>query len=192
MTPSFLLPLLAVASAFSTAKAFVSSQMNSRHKMTLNLEDHIADMIDGELHRLRHKHETDQKWLARQRQWSKMEPTLPPDFDFDDGLFGTDLFNDDSAALNGEGSSVQGFTTGVNREISKVQRRKDEKMATDDPMRYCADRCVSTGNCDVFEDMFDLDPREVIKFCKECVLSEDEEPCDIPEKFLEDDLGLHP
>ena len=29
-------------------------------------------------------------------------------------------------------------------------------MANDDPMRYCADRCVSTGNCDVFEDMFDL------------------------------------
>jgi len=85
-----------------------------------------------------------------------MEPTLPPDFDFDDGVFGSDLFNDDSAALNAEGSSVQGFTSGVNREISMMQRRKDEKMANDDPMRYCADRCVSTGNCDVFEDMFDL------------------------------------
>eukprot|EP00804_Cyclotella_cryptica_P006203 CCRYP_015278-RA/>CCRYP_015278-RA protein AED:0.00 eAED:0.00 QI:24/1/1/1/1/1/2/232/263 len=224
MNASSLFPLLAAATAFSTAEAFVSSNVNTRHKTTLNLEDHIADMIDGELHRLRHKHEADKEWLAKQRQWSKMEPTLPPDFDFDDGLFGSDLFDDDSAALTAEGSSVQGFTTGVNREISMVQRRKDEKMANDDPMRYCADRCVTTGNCDVFEDMFDLgefrfcygfewtshdfsrfynsapltfvpileDPREVIKFCKECVLSEDEEPCDVPEKFLEDDMGLHP
>lgn len=77
----------------------------------------------------------------------------------------------------------------------------------DDPMRYCADRCVSTGNCDVFEDMFNMDPREVVEFCSECVLSEDEEPCDIPESAFsgEDDTdhkdsllnpsptsGLHP
>ena len=26
-----------------------------------------------------------------------------------------------------------------------------------------------------------MGPNEVMKFCKECVLSEDEEPCDIPE-----------
>lgn len=37
------------------------------------------------------------------------------------------------------------------------------------------------------------DPAEVIKFCKECVLSEDEEPCDIPETiFRDDDMGMHP
>lgn len=36
------------------------------------------------------------------------------------------------------------------------------------------------------QDMFDLDPSEVVKFCKECVLSEDEEPCDVPESFFGD------
>ena len=50
-----------------------------------------------------------------------------------------------------------------------------------------------------------MDPREVVEFCSECVLSEDEEPCDIPENVFseEDDTdhyklnpsptsGLHP
>ena len=52
-----------------------------------------------------------------------------------------------------------------------------------------------------------MDPREVVEFCSECVLSEDEEPCDIPESAfsVEDDTdhkgsrlnpspasGLHP
>ncbi|KAL7537367.1 hypothetical protein ACHAWF_005738 [Thalassiosira exigua] len=60
-------------------------------------------------------------------------------------------------------------------------------MAADDPARYCADRCVTTGNCDVFEDMFEMDPREVMAFCTECVLSEDEEPCDVPANLLRDD-----
>jgi hypothetical protein len=50
--------------------------------------------------------------------------------------------------------------------------------------------------------MFDMSPTEVVKFCDECVLSEDEEPCDIPEVVFgsgeDDDLdpsppsGLHP
>ena len=34
--------------------------------------------------------------------------------------------------------------------------------------------------------MFDLGPSEVIKFCTECVLSEDEEPCDVPESVYGD------
>ena len=45
-------------------------------------------------------------------------------------------------------------------------------------------------------------PEEVIKFCTECVLSEDETPCDVPANLFEDDNneeiesggggGLHP
>lgn len=34
--------------------------------------------------------------------------------------------------------------------------------------------------------MFDMGPAEVIKFCTECVLSEDEEPCDVPESIFGD------
>lgn len=45
------------------------------------------------------------------------------------------------------------------------------------------------------QDMFDMDPSEVVKFCTECVLSEDEEPCDVPEVFYDGEggtNGLHP
>eukprot|EP00980_Cylindrotheca_fusiformis_P027646 scaffold21722_cov54-Cylindrotheca_fusiformis.AAC.1 len=38
-------------------------------------------------------------------------------------------------------------------EVDKRQRRRDEKLASSSPEKYCADRCVSTGNCDVYEDL---------------------------------------
>ena len=69
--------------------------------------------------------------------------------------------------------------------INKIQLRKDKRMAREDPARYCADRCVATGNCQVWEDTFAMSAEEVQKFCKECVLSEEEESCEVPEKFLE-------
>ena len=65
------------------------------------------------------------------------------------------------------------------------QRKKDEKLASDDPSMYCADRCVSTGHCDVYEDFFEMSPKDVVKFCVECVLSEQEEPCDVPDGFYD-------
>ena len=56
-----------------------------------------------------------------------------------------------------------------------IVKRKDQKMAFDDPQRYCADRCISTGNCDVFEDLYKMSATEVMEFCTDCVLSEEEE-----------------
>lgn len=35
------------------------------------------------------------------------------------------------------------------KEFQMYQR--DTKLARRDPERYCADRCITTGNCDVFE-----------------------------------------
>jgi hypothetical protein len=72
------------------------------------------------------------------------------------------------------------------------QVRKDQKLAKDDPVRYCADRCLATGNCDVYEDIFSYSPQEVLEFCNDCVLSEGEEPCDIPDAFYEYESGLSP
>jgi hypothetical protein len=44
------------------------------------------------------------------------------------------------------------------------------------------------------QDMFEMGPSEVIKFCTECVLSDDEEPCDVPQSMFgsNDDAGLRP
>ncbi|CAB9524269.1 expressed unknown protein [Seminavis robusta] len=63
------------------------------------------------------------------------------------------------------------------------QVAKDKKLARENPERYCADRCVATGNCEVYEDIFELGPEEVLSFCNECVLSENKEECDIPPAF---------
>ena len=86
-------------------------------------------------------------------------------------------------------------------ETSPRQLRKDKKMAKADPQAYCAERCVSTGNCDVYEDVFDFSPEEVMAFCTDCVLSTQEEPCEVPaenmDAFFEsisriEDGGLRP
>ena len=111
--------------------------------------------IDGEVHRLNHKHEIDNERLQKQREWAKLEPTLPQGFDFEEG-FTLESTSLDSASNHGRTEAVPGFSGMDRGPGSTVQRRKDERMASNDPARYCADRCVSTGNCDVFEDMFDL------------------------------------
>ncbi len=122
----------------------------------------IHSRIDNELERLRN---IDQWRIGQAEKLNKLrEPTMPPGFDFNTPA---DLKVNADAA-------------------TKVQMRKDRRLARDDPSRYCADRCVSTGNCQVWEEMFDMAADEVQRFCKECVLSLDEEPCDIPEKFIED------
>jgi hypothetical protein len=63
------------------------------------------------------------------------------------------------------------------------QQAKDKKMALEDPAKYCADRCIATGNCDIYEDFFQLSPSEVLSFCNDCVLSEDGENCILPDAF---------
>mmetsp|Transcript_39450 Transcript_39450/g.118447 ORF Transcript_39450/g.118447 Transcript_39450/m.118447 type:complete len:115 (+) Transcript_39450:802-1146(+) len=65
------------------------------------------------------------------------------------------------------------------------QKAKDKRLAKNDPQRYCADRCVATGNCDVYEDIYKMSPQQVVSFCEECVLSDEEEPCDVPEAMFE-------
>ena len=70
--------------------------------------------------------------------------------------------------------------------ILNRQLEKDKRLARKDPSAYCADRCIATGNCDVLEDVFQLSPAEVVAFCHDCVLSDGEEPCDIPPQMLEE------
>mmetsp|Transcript_18482 Transcript_18482/g.33025 ORF Transcript_18482/g.33025 Transcript_18482/m.33025 type:complete len:213 (+) Transcript_18482:121-759(+) len=193
---------MSLSSSSRMTAAFVAQPPTSarsyRTPTSLNLEDHIADMIDGEMARLNHLHEIEAEQILKQQQWSRMEPTLPANFDFDDDF----NFDDDDAdaAFKSQSSVVVAGFSGIDRSPvnpNSTRRRKDEKMAENDPMRYCADRCVTTGYCDVFEDMFEMDAREVLTFCQECVLSEEEDAmCDVPESLFDDDAGrdngLHP
>jgi hypothetical protein len=155
-------------SAFSFSPQYVDHRKNNK-QISNNSPPPLSPLRNAIIHnRIDNEHERqrniDQWRLKQTEKLNKLrEPTLPSGFDFNTPA---DL------KINGDAAM-------------KVQMRKDRRMAKDDPSRYCADRCVSTGNCQVWEDMFDMDADEVQKFCKECVLSLDEEPCDIPEKFIE-------
>mmetsp|Transcript_37065 Transcript_37065/g.66740 ORF Transcript_37065/g.66740 Transcript_37065/m.66740 type:complete len:174 (-) Transcript_37065:349-870(-) len=162
MNPSsFTAIMLAAALNSIPASSFVHSVSSSRVTTHLNLENRIADMIDGEATRLQNIE------LWRRQEAEKLrkgkEPSIPQGFDFNS----VDEFQPNAGAAQ------------------KIQMRKDKRMARDDPARYCADRCVATGNCQVWEDMFEMAADEVQQFCTDCVLSEDEEPCNVPEKFIE-------
>jgi hypothetical protein len=130
----------------------------------------IFQRIDLELLRLTNKQEYDAK-MREEKNKNKSEAfeaqaSLPSNYESNDYF---DLLN--------QNNNIE-----YNQE--SFQKRKDRRMARDSPEQYCADRCVSTGYCDVYEDMFDMSSEEVIKFCKECVLSQEEEPCDVPDKIM--------
>lgn len=117
---------LVIASLLTSwGNAFVVRQPQS-YKTQLYLEDEIADMIDRELWRQGHKKEYEIEWMEKNRAAVVQS--------FDDSNIS--MFNDDNEAKDFR------------------QRVKDEKMAQKNPQRYCADRCISTGNCDVYEDMY--------------------------------------
>ena len=138
------------------------SQIN--HK---NPTDWVADMIDGEKYRQEHHEEYEEKWMK------KNKAAVLSRIDVDGAV--------------GYPSQMMGES---DRE-AMAEHRRDEKMAFTKPEKYCADRCVATGNCDILEDFYELGPEDVIAFCKECVLNNNDETiedgagCVIPDAFYD-------
>lgn len=95
----------------------------------LFLEDWVADMIDGELWRENHKAEFERAWMEKNR--------------------GAVL-----QSMNAN-SNHQGVIEQLANEQAVDQRQlvKDKKLAQSNPQQYCADRCIATGYCEVYEDM---------------------------------------
>lgn len=93
---------------------------------TLYLEGWVADMIDDELYRQKHKKEYEAEWMNKNK--NSILQTL------NDGL--TTMFHDDDSQSN--------FREHI----------KDIKLAKRNPQQYCADRCIATGNCDIYEDVY--------------------------------------
>ena len=132
---------------------------------TVFLEDKIAEMIDGELVRQGHLNEWETEWARKNKKYTAPMGDNP-----------------DATA------SLMAGDFGANN-LNPMELRRDKALADRDPQQYCADRCVATGNCDVYEDMFSLSPIEVVQFCKECVLPEDDEhECAIPEAMYSDHI----
>ena len=130
---------------------------SSTSSTRLFLDKRIARLIDSEDYRQHHKKEFESEWMEKNR--------------------GAVL-----QSLNFEATVISDLEE---QHENFRQMTKDKKLAKEDPRRYCADRCVSTGNCDVYEDIFNFSPLEVLEFCNDCVLSDADEPCDIPESFYD-------
>ena len=115
--------------------------------------------IDAELNRLQHKQDIEEQLKAKLEKTKQELQILPENYEYNEDF-------EDSSDL--------------------IIKRKDKKMAKDDPQRYCADRCVSTGHCDVFEDLYSMSAMEVRAFCTDCVLSEEEEvsDLDVTDKYI--------
>lgn len=183
-TSQHLLFIIVAVAMMSVASSFL---MRPATPITtkLFLEDWVANLIDKELYRQSHKKEFENEWMEKNRAavFHSVETDFGPIADPDDTEFR--MYN------------------------------RDKNMAVHDPQRYCADRCIATGNCDVFEDLwvfasvqksrcilsstillfyavfyvewcsYHMSPEEVIKFCTDCVLSEGEGECEIPEGFYD-------
>lgn len=131
-------------------------------------------MIDGELHRQAHKKEYEEKWMEKNR-----------------GAILHQL-NKGGDSSSGSSNNDNALATLEDQEAEFRQQLKDKRLAESNPAQYCADRCIATGNCDVYEDVFKFTPEEVMEFCSDCVLAtgqdEDEaDECDIPEAFWDMD-----
>jgi len=70
--------------------------------------------------------------------------------------------------------------------IAKGFEERARIMAREYPDIYCKHKCLSSGNCEAFEDAFHMDSLQAMQFCKDCVLSDGEEPCDVPEQMLDE------
>mmetsp|Transcript_38639 Transcript_38639/g.83950 ORF Transcript_38639/g.83950 Transcript_38639/m.83950 type:complete len:212 (-) Transcript_38639:155-790(-) len=136
----------------------------------LYLEDHIADLIDSELVRVGKLKEWEREWHE------KNKPFIEP--------------KTNAEAVDSLLSSTTASDDGVDR-INPMMLKRDQRMAEKDPQKYCADRCVATGNCEVYEDMFEMSPAQVMEFCNDCVLAEDDDAeCPIPDSMYgEDDVS---
>ena len=138
----------------------------------LFLEQDIADMIDKEFSRQQHKKEFEAQWMHKNREamLHSYHRHSMPDVEQDNYQFHVLEAADDHDDL-----------------VSMRQYHKDKILAQEHPEIYCADRCIATGHCDVYEDIFDFDPAQVLEFCQDCVLSDKEEPCELPPSFLPQD-----
>lgn len=148
-----------------------------RRPTKIFLEDWVADMIDGELYRQEHHKEYEAAWMKKNK-----------------GAVLSRLSDNTMAA--GYPSQMLG-----DREAF-AEHKRDERMAFLKPEKYCADRCVATGNCDILEDFYEMGPEDVLRFCEECVLNFDvdetdtenggEGGCEVPDAFYEKEPPLRP
>jgi hypothetical protein len=99
------------------------------------LEDWVAEMIDAEIYRQGHKKEYEEAWMEKNR--AAILHSLRGKGDAGGGEGGP---SSPSASADGSLAALGGDDAEAFR-----QHARDVRMAREDPQRYCADRCISTG-----------------------------------------------
>jgi hypothetical protein len=99
------------------------------------LEDWVAEMIDAEIYRQGHKKEYEEAWMEKNRAAILHSLRGKGDGGGEEGPSSPSASADGSLAALG-GGDAEAFR----------QHARDVRMAREDPQRYCADRCISTGN----------------------------------------------
>jgi len=158
--------------------------------------DWVADMIDEEIYRQYHHKEYEEAWMKKNK--AAILSRLSDASSNDD--------SSSSSSSSGYPSSMM-MLEGEDREAF-AEHKRDERMAFLKPEKYCADRCLATGNCDIFEDFYELGPEDVLRFCEECVLFDENgndndidsnetmekssSSCEVPDAFYEKEPPLRP
>lgn len=64
----------------------------------------------------------------------------------------------------------------------------EKKQALQDTAKWCLERCVKLGHCEVFEDLNQMTTAQVQDFCKACVISGEStvDECDVSLMFTPD------
>ena len=120
------------------------SATQQQRQLPLHMIDrNIADMIDQEYYRQHHKEEYHQQWMERHQPQIKTKPS------------NLDHTNSDMMMVVGV---LDTYTINNNDDddviLNRRQLLRDEKLARTNPQQYCMDRCIATGYCDVYEDLY--------------------------------------
>lgn len=120
------------SSTTRTSTSTTTATTTTTTTTTLFIEKWVADMIDQELWREEHKAEFERAWMEKNR--------------------GAVLRGLQQG--NGETNSNMMLTDDTMMDMMEARQKiKDTKLARENPQQYCADRCIATGHCDVYEDL---------------------------------------
>ena len=120
------------------------SATQQQRQLPLHMIDrNIADMIDQEYYRQHHKEEYHQQWMERHQPQIKTKPSNLDHTNSD--MMMTMVGVLDTYTISNDDDDVI---------LNRRQLLRDEKLARTNPQQYCMDRCIATGYCDVYEDLY--------------------------------------
>jgi hypothetical protein len=132
---------LATAATIGTVCSGFSVGPAAARSMTrLFIQDSVAEMIDREYWREQHKNEFEIEWMKKNKEAILHSMKKAAD--------GGNELRDNS----GIGSLVMDVMDEPEQDVRQMV--KDRRLAKANPQQYCADRCIATGYCEVYEDLY--------------------------------------